>query len=158
MATLQNGFLLDTNVWLDYCLPNRAGHEASFKLIDACLRKDIPLYCAISSLKDVFYLIERAIRNALSKEGKRNEGVSSEIAWGMLERIRDIAQPVASDASDVWIAAKCRSLHEDFEDNMIIAACMRVGASHLVTNDTTLREDAQVSTLRPDQALALLEL
>ena len=158
MATLRNGLLLDTNVWLDYCLPNRAGHEASFKLIDACLRKGIPLYCAISSLKDVFYLIERAIRNALSKEGKKNEGISPEIAWGMLERIRDIAQPVASDASDVWIAAKCRSLHDDFEDNMIIAACMRVSANHLVTDDAKLREDAQVSTLRPDQALALLEL
>ena len=41
---------------------------------------------------------------------------------------------------------------------MIIAACMRVSANHLVTDDAKLREDAQVSTLRPDQALALLEL
>jgi predicted nucleic acid-binding protein len=157
MATFQKGLLLDTNILLDYCLPNRAGHKTSFQLIDTCLQGDIPLYCAVSSLKDVFYLIERAIRSALSKEEKPNNGVSSEIAWGMLERIRDMVHVIGADESDVWVATKCRPLHEDFEDNMIIAACERAGASYLITNDARLREDACVPTLKPSQALALLE-
>ena len=156
MATFQKGILLDTNILLDYCLPNRAEHETSFQLIDTCIQNDVQLYCAVSSLKDAYYVIERSIRNALSKEKKPNAGISSEIAWGMLERILDIIQVVGADVADVWIAFKCRTLHEDFEDNMIIAACKRVDANYLITNDVRLREDACVSTLKPCQALALL--
>lgn len=156
MTSLQSGLFLDTNILLDYCLPGRRGHDDSFKLIDACCRKNISLYCAVSSLKDVYYVIERSIQNAIAKEGKHNGGTSVSIAWGMLERICSLVQAVGVDVSDAWIATKYRSLHNDFEDNMLIAACERARAAHLITSDVELREDAPVSTLRADQALALL--
>ena len=29
--------LVDTNVWLDYCLPFRAGHAVALQLVQRCL-------------------------------------------------------------------------------------------------------------------------
>ena len=151
------GLLLDTNVLLDYCLPNRPDSKTSFQLIDVCVKQEIPLYCAATSLTDVFYIVERAIRHAISKEGKQNNGVSHEIAWGVLSCIENIVQVVGVDASDVWLATKNRTLHNDFEDNVIVAAAMRANAKHLVTNDARLKDESCVSALRPSQVLALID-
>lgn len=80
----------------------------------------------------------------------------AEIAWGMVNHLREEAVAVGADQADMWLACKYRSVHEDFEDNLVIAAAQRSGAAYLVTNDERLVKHASVPALGPDDALAAL--
>lgn len=59
--------------------------------------------------------------------------------------------------SDFYYAEKFRPLHEDLEDNLILAGCNRARASYLVTTDKRLLRHADILAKTPSEMLALLK-
>ena len=64
---------------------------------------------------------------------------------------------VGSDESDLWTACGLCNLHNDLEDNLIVAAAQRSNATYLITSDELLIKHAPVAALTPSDALTLLQ-
>lgn len=161
MTSAIQSILLDTNVWLDWYLATRPGHDAASRLLHQANAQGITLLHAVTSSKDVFFLVMLYFKAALRKEhaGRLTEqdvSVSREFAWACLENMQAVSTAVGCDESDVWIARKQRKLHSDYEDNLIVAAAMRAQASLLVTNDEGLIRHSPVATLSVEDALKVL--
>ena len=170
--SVKKGMLLDTNIWLNAYIPERDGAGTCRAIIENCLKNKVPIYFAITSLKDVFYVLERNMKKHLVEAAFQSTDGSSatpaqsesipyiahEYAWSIVDTMCQIGTPVAMDMSDTWIAQHLRSDHEDLEDNLVIAACMRADAGYLVTADKELKMNSRIATLLPHQALAVLEL
>ena len=158
----QLSMLLDTNVWLDYYLPWRGGHAAARQLIERALEDDRTLAYAVSTAKDVYYMVaaehkraERAAAGSLSESAVQAATVT---AWGCINNMQEIACSLPLDHTDVWMASKQRALHGDFEDDLLIAAAMRGKVDHLVTNDETLLRHCPVAALNVTDMCRLLEI
>ena len=112
-------------------------------------------------MKDVFYLIATTFkRDTRAQNGKLTQSdaaVATEIAWGCVNSIREQATAVGADESDIWMACKLHSVHNDLEDNLVVAAAKRANATYLITNDDSLIKHSPVATLTPSDALALLQ-
>ncbi|OUO32093.1 PIN domain-containing protein [Olsenella sp. An293] len=152
--------LLDTNVWLDHFLPWRGGHAAAGRLMERAFEQNQTLAYAISSIKDVYYMVEaehrraeRAETGALTESAARAASVA---AWGCVNTMEEIACAVPLDHTDVWMATKQRALHGDFEDDLLIAAALRGRVDYLVTNDELLLRHCPVAALSVDDMFALL--
>ena len=57
--------LCDTNVWLDYYIGMRKGHDAAARLIKGGIRNDISFMVPASCLGDFFYLCQADFKKAL---------------------------------------------------------------------------------------------
>ena len=153
--------IFDTNIWLDYYLGFRAGNAAATRLLTLANNSSCELLYAVTSSKDLFYLIAADFKRAArqNNDGALSEGDSaaaSEVAWACLSHMGEIATAVACDESDVWAARKQRPLHADYEDNLVVAAAMRVKADLLVTNDELLLRHSPVATLPCEDAITYL--
>lgn len=153
--------LLDTNVWLDSYLPNRARKEVATALISFAYERSLPLLYPAVALKDVFYLTAAAVKYDIRQQKGEltscDAAAAAEIAWACVNNMREIATAVGADESDAWLACKLRSVHADLEDNLVIAAAQRANATYLVTNDEALIKHAPVAALTPSDALAMLQ-
>ncbi len=161
MSGNQECIVIDTNVWLDNYIPHRAGHADAQRLL-ACARScDVQLLYAVESVKDVFYVIaadfKATVRAQAGHVGDAEEAVAQQLAWSCVENMRTLANAIGADESDVWLAAKYRSLHGDLEDNLVLAATKRAGADYLVTGDRAFIEKATVPALTPRDWLVLHE-
>ena len=155
-----NGLLLDTNVWLDYLMPDRAGHSEAFRLVDFAARTEMPLLIAAHSLKDLYYLFWQIGKARNRDEGKLTPEAASEsareAAWAATALIAEHATVIGSDASDAWLALKLKGAHLDYEDDLVIAAALRAEPRFLVTSDRTLIAHSPVATVTPGDALHYL--
>lgn len=153
--------LVDTNVWLDFYLPNRAGLGDAKHFIDSAIECDVELLYAVGSAKDVFYLAAAAgKRLARDQNGELSDAsarAAGEYAWAVLDNMAELATMVGADESDRWLASKHRAIHRDFEDNLIIAAAMRAGVDYIVTCDEKLIMHAPVAAMMPGDLAALLD-
>ena len=154
--------LCDTNVWLDYYLGARSGHEHARMLIVQGCRKDIDFMVPSSCLGDIFYLCQadykKAIRMACGELSRSQIAAAQICAWASVEHLIDLATVVGSDHGDAHIAMKYRSVHGDFEDDLVLAAALRSHADCLVTGDEKLRRHSPVLTLSVPEALAYFGL
>lgn len=154
--------LCDTNVWLDYYIGMRKGHDAAARLIKGGIRNDISFMVPASCLGDFFYLCQADFKKALvavfgeltAEQGR----AAQEGAWANLAHLLEIATVVGSDHSDAYLALKHRPLHGDFEDDLVIAAALRSDPDYLVTGDEKLRRHSPVQTLTVEEALVFLGL
>jgi predicted nucleic acid-binding protein len=153
--------LVDTNVWVDHFMKNRAGSAAATALLEFAAAHGVTLLYPIGSIKDVYYLL-RAGYKALAREicghidddaARAAEGA----AWDCVRTMRDVATAVGADESDLWLAERNHALHRDLEDDLVIAAAQRSGADYLVTVDRELRLRAPVAALAPEDMLIVLE-
>ena len=157
-----SSIVIDTNVWLDYYLGFRAGHRDAVELLDTANELGIAMLCAVTATKDLFYLIaadfkheyRRCHGGSLTPEGAAS---ANEVAWACLRNLEEIATAVGCDQSDVWLARAQRSLHGDYEDNLVIAAAQRADADLLVTNDKELVSHSPMAALICEDALAYLK-
>ena len=154
--------VLDTNVWLDYELGMRVGHDTAFKLVESATRNGVRLGMASHSLKDAFYIVMQLLK-AMNRESgaipeERATHAARQTAWGVLDHLMQLAELIGADYSDAWVAAKYRNLHSDYEDNLVVAAAIRAKADYLVTSDTQLLKQSPVSTLTPTSALEIIRL
>lgn len=161
MASRQPSLLIDTNVWLDHFLASRPGHDEATSLMLFAYEHEYPLLYPTAIVKDVFYLSANALKRDASNEkgaiAQRDAAAATEIAWGCVRSMGELGAGVGADESDLWTACNLRSIHNDLEDNLIVAAAQRANATYLITNDETLIKHAPVATLTPGDALALLQ-
>ena len=160
MSTAGNTIVVDTNVWLDYLLGNRALHEPSKRFIVEAKRQDLPLAIPSHSVKDVFFIFQQQIKAANRVDGKQDAETAAlcarSAAWSAIDLIMELATVGPSDQSDAWIASKHRSLHPDYEDDLVIACAMRLDARLLVTNDEAFIKHSPVPTLSARDALEVI--
>lgn len=155
--------LCDTNVWLDHYFAARPGHEDAERFLAIAIETGAELLVPVVSLKDFFYLVQLELKRATRANGLplEDEDILAirEIAWAALDSLLELATVVGADTSDVWVANRQRTLHDDFEDDLVIAAAMRSKADFLVTADSNLLKHAPVAALSPaDMATYLSHL
>jgi predicted nucleic acid-binding protein len=61
------------------------------------------------------------------------------------------------DEADMWLARKYRAVHEDLEDNFVLAAADRAQVDYLVSSDVRLLRKARVPAVAPAELLRILE-
>ncbi len=154
--------VLDTNVWIEANLGWRKGHKEANELIAFARNHAIELAYAITTVKDVYYLVgadlkwkERKEKGELSEEDAE---IISEIAWAVTNNMSEVATPVGMDMADVWMARKLRSIHNDLEDNLVIAAGERAGADYIVTSDSKLLANPHVRAMTAADMLKHLQV
>lgn len=154
--------LIDTNVWLDYFLASRPGYEAAFEFFSALTDKEVDLYYAATTAKDVFFIAGSILKSDWRKEHgvltEANSRAINVMCWAIAASMEEMATPVGVDASDLWLAEKYRSLHGDLEDNLILAAAQRAKADVLVTCDEGLIKHAPLPALTPQDAIAYVDM
>lgn len=147
--------LVDTNVWLDLEFGERGGWPTEFLV--AARMADARMGIAAHSLKDVYYLIQRRIKLDDQRLGgvdpQRSAAAARAAAWAVVEHIMEVAEVVRSDYIDAHLATKQRRLHDDYEDDLIIAAAMRMKADLLVTSDQALIQHSPIAALTPQNAI-----
>lgn len=152
--------LVDTNVWLDYFIGIRQGHDDAQEFLNNSNRAEVQLLYPASALQDVFYLLVRELKRIARSVAPVTEGdvqAIRRIAWGCVDNMRELATAVGMDESDLWLACKYRTLTWDLEDNVMLAAAQRVEADYLVTNDRALIQHATIAALTPADMTAVLK-
>ncbi len=153
------GILIDTNVWLDAYIHTREGHPLARELLRYASENGIQLWYAMNSIRDVFYLTASSFKRDLRQQGiavgEAEAAAAAQLGWSCINHMAKIACAVGSDLSDVWLATKLRSIHSDFEDNLVLSAATRANASCMISNDRQLLQHATVAALTPADWLAL---
>ena len=139
--------LLDVNVWLDFHFPFRSGHDTAVTLVHAAAEKDIDLFVSASSLSDFFYLAQALVKRQLGPDAPNAAAFARQYAWQMVDCLLDWAFVSAIDQGDAWVARHYRRIHDDFEDDLVIAAALRCKAAYLITNDEALLHHSPVPAL-----------
>ena len=147
--------LIDTNIWVDLELDGGNG-EAVRTFMLAAKRNGARLGIAAHSLKDVFVIVERRLKQAARSDARADSDhmgpAARAAAWAAVSHILEIAEVVGSDYLDAHMATKERVFHDYYEDNLIVAAARRMEADLLVTNDVSLLKHASVAALPLDRA------
>lgn len=161
MTTPDTMLLIDTNVWLDHLQDFRPGHKEAMGLIELAARTETALLYPVTSTKDVFYIVGSAYKSDLrkAKGGQITEAdaaIANEFAWACLENMTELGTAVGCDGTDVWLARKQRTVHSDYEDDLVIAAAIRSGAL-LVTNDEELLRHCPVAAMDVHDATLYLQ-
>ena len=153
--------LVDSNVWIDSYLGYRANHDASLDFLRTARRCQAALMYGVTKLETIFYVLANEMKKAALREGRTVDEKAANacraFAWGCIENIRELACAVGADEADVWLATKYRSISDDFEDNILLAAAQRVAVDYLVTTDRVLLNKATVAALAPQDMLTVLE-
>ena len=123
----------DTNVWLDIILSREGFWEASCAALYDCIDEDDDLCVVATSLKDVFFLVERL--------------KSADAAYESVERMLELARPIAVDE------AVCRRAlpleRPDYEDGLIAAAAEIEQIECIVTRDDGAFRDLGIRRMSP---------
>jgi len=135
--------VLDTNVWLDDAIVWRQGHKSAWDLIAYARHHNVELTYAITAIKDVFYIAERQFK----KYAREMQGTLTEAGAAAAT---DSAWDVADGLNDV--------IHNDLEDNLMIAAAERINADYIVTSDIKLIENPHVKAMTAEDMLTHLKL
>lgn len=125
--------LFDTNVWLDIILSREGFWEASLMALYDCIDEGDDLCVAATSLKDVFFLVERL--------------KSANAAYESVERMLELARPIAVDE------AVCRRAlpleRPDYEDGIVAAAAEVEQIECVVTGDDSAFRNLGVYRVSP---------
>jgi len=151
---------LDTCVWLDLYLLDRPGRQAAQALVRYALDHDISLAYAAHSALDVYAKAAICAKRFFREGGPLTDlqaQTAKTYAWDCATQMREVATPIPADASDFYFAEKFRPLHDDLEDDLILAGCSRARADYLVTTDKRLLRHADIAAKTPSEMLALLE-
>lgn len=152
-----NALLLDTNIWVSHYLSARCYSENCRSLITEAVKRNVPLVYAVHTSKDFFFVFSKFLKAEYRQMhgGELHESAANainEMAWSCLENMKDLAVCVGADQTDVWLAMKHKAIHSDYEDDLVIAAAMRSGAT-LITDDDSLRNHCPVACLSSAEAL-----
>lgn len=152
--------LLDTNALVDFLLGREPGCSACKRIIALSDSSKQVLYVSSTSVKDAYYLVrsglKRAERNVSGSVDERQARAISEVAWACVRQVLDTALVVPIGRGECFDAVTMKVLHDDFEDDLILAAAREVKADFLVTSDEKLMKHAPVACLTPMDMAALL--
>lgn len=159
MPTNPPCILLDTNVWLERYLPGRAQQATVNTLFDEMLAAECALAFPAQSALDVYQRVGREHKLWARKQGVLTDAMAKAIkrlAWDCVDDMQALATPIPVDGSDFYLACKHRDIHNDLEDDLVIAACQKAHANYLVTLDRKLLAHAPVEAVTPSDMLELL--
>lgn len=145
--------LLDTNVLLDYCFVTRIPHEEVFEFFNVACANANDLYASTTSANNFFYIANTEIKMT---DQVKKPALINEMTWSFYDNVSSLVTFIGCDESDIFIAEKMRSKHNDLEDNLIIASCVRSKADYLITNDKDLIRKQIVPTKSPKEMTKLI--
>ena len=152
--------VVDTNVWLDFYAIDREKNQSVKKLLTYAFANGIGILYPACIIKDVYYIVaestKASFRAAKGTLTESDAAAANEFAWSAVNHMRENAFAVSVGQADIWLAAKYRHLHNDFEDNLVIAVTERTKGATLITNDAKLIQDASVPTMTPEKAYLAL--
>ncbi len=152
--------MVDTNVWVDLYVPGRPNREASIAFFKAAKQAGAELVFTLEIARAVFRIVayeaKRWVRSEKGSLGEEHAHAIANHAWDFVQDMQEHGTPVGSSTPDLWMAAKLRDEHAEIEDNLIVAACMRIGTDYLVTNDAQLMRHSPVATVDPSMMVRLL--
>lgn len=152
--------LVDTNIWLDIFLPQRPQVDEAKTFFRTAEGPDCELMFTLQTACDVYAKtgIDHKKWVRQSHELTQSWALAvKQFAWDNVEAMQRIATVVGADGSDLWLACKLREIHDDLEDDLILAACERAKVDYLVTRDKKLITDAPVAALTPQKMTLLLK-
>lgn len=154
--------MVDTNVWVDLYVPGRPNREDSLAFLEEAVRSQVELVFTVEIARAVFRIVMYEARRWVRQgKGHLSETYARAItshAWDFVQDMQEYGTPVGSSTPDLWMASKLRDVHPEIEDNLIVAACMRIGTDYLVTNDAKLLRHAPVAAVDPKMMTRLLQL
>ena len=71
----------------------------------------------------------------------------ADAAWRRIDDMSEVGFAVGCDESDLWLARKHRTIHYDFEDDLMVAAAKRSEADFIVTRDKQFLAHCPVAAL-----------
>lgn len=152
--------LLDTNIWMDNYFAHRPESAAARKLIAYANEQNFTLAYAATSSKDLFFLAGSELKRLVREEGdgltEERARACSDLAWSFLQNMTAIAVAIPVGEPQIWLASHYRDLHDDFEDDLVLAAAEESKADYLVTNDRALFGKAPVPVFTSADMLTYL--
>ena len=137
-----NSVLIDTNVWIDIALRRPAFFADSMACVMACVEEGVDLYVVGTSLKDVFYWVEKS--------------AGSEAAYQAVRLLLDIACVACVDSR---VCEDALSLEKpDYEDGIIAACAALEHVDAIVSRDAAAFTSAATRKLTPSQLADELEV
>lgn len=150
--------LLDTNVWLDYFFNRGDSGSRVRKLLDVIDAHGSLIVTTSGIMKDVFYLAGATLKNeARLAQVEPDSAAAREVSWECIRIIQQRSQVIEGDTSICLHAMTLRGYHDDFEDDLLIAAAQQNDVTLLISSDKELLAHAPVPCLTPDDATVLLE-
>lgn len=147
---------------MDNYFSHRPACQASRDLIAYALECNFTLAYVATSTKDLFFLasgeLKRLARESTGELSEATALACSSLAWGFLRNMTEIAVAVPVGEPQVWLATHYRDLHEDYEDDLILAAVEEAKADYFVTNDRKLFGKAAIPTFSSADMLAFLKV
>ncbi|MBR2835618.1 MAG: hypothetical protein IKE43_07930 [Coriobacteriales bacterium] len=136
-------------------------HAAACRLIDTLEDYDIPIFTAITTLKDVYYLIGSDLKRMTRLSGEditpQIAAAINETAWGCIRNLISIAPLMINmGSSEVWRAISLKQEDPDFEDALTITAAEKATVSCIVTGDKTLSQRSHIACFDTDTAVSIL--
>lgn len=154
--------LIDTNIWLDYFLARGSHHDAvSTFIARACEREDITLYIPSLSLKDIAYQLASLMKLDARRAGKDITpdiaAAAREVSWGCVRNVHEKALVAPIGRTEVLGAFTYKRIHDDFEDDLVLASLDAAGCQLLMTHDAALRRHMGGLCLTAEEGLELLD-
>ena len=155
--------LVDTNVWIDYFLERwPEAHEAAMGFMAEATAADAVLHTSSATMPDLFFLLCQETKRYLREHGKPVDELFAaavrESAWSSVRNVMELSMIVPVGQNEALRAMTYRDLHDDFEDDLLLAAAARVDADYVVTSDRALLRHAPVACLDPADMRALLRV
>ena len=152
--------VLDTNIIVDYLMGREPACNDCRKLLLEHEKGRHAICASALSLKDAYYLVgmqlkrmERQSSGVLSDSMAK---AANEIAWACMRQLVDSMLVIPIGRGESLRAFTYRDIHDDFEDNLVVAAAADAKADYLVTNDEALLKHAPIACLSSSDMLALL--
>ena len=160
-ARLPIKILVDTNIWLDYFLARSAHHTAVSRFIARALEcENIVLYIPSLSLKDLAHQLASLMKLDARRAGKDVTpdiaAAAREVSWGCVRNVLEKALVAPISRTEVLGAFTYKRIHDDFEDDLVLAALDAVDANFLMTHDEALRRHTDDFCITAEEGLELL--
>ena len=154
--------MVDTNVWVDLYVPGRPNRTTSLAFFEEATHSHAELVFTLEVARAVFRIVtyeaKRWVRQGTGELSEAYAHAIANQAWDFVNDMQEYGTPVGSSTPDLWMASKLRDVHPEIEDNLIVAACMRIGTDYLVTNDAKLLRHSPVAAVDPPMMTRLLQL
>lgn len=151
--------LLDTNVLVDYYLGREPGCSACARIIELA-NGTHAIYAAAVSLKDLYYVVGATLKRANRQENgilqQADAEACNQIAWSCVRQAMVFVVVANTGKSECLDAFVYRAVHDDFEDNLILATARSIHADFLVTGDEKLALHSPVGALSAQSMARLL--
>ncbi|WEV71940.1 PIN domain-containing protein [Bifidobacterium sp. ESL0790] len=159
---MSKNIVFDTNILLDMVMHRSVRESKALRLMSQCADRRLNPMCVSLSLKDVDYIVKVNIKRDFkdAAEGVERETVRqlvSRIGWTSVESILKVCEVAAVDGRVCEDALTLRSVHPDYEDDLIVAASRQVDADMVVTGDKDMIRHFPDLCVSVEDALARVE-